>query len=425
MARSVHKDDGSFRAIAWAAAAWQTTSRAHFSAYVCDRSLSRGREVSQRRRQSCAGVRFGHLLMASDLPEHDNGSRNVGLDPFHIQSKFGRRFLERKFRPGKVFVARDRDASSTTAGGGSGGTRKRDHHGDGHGDDDDGRCVLPEIEVLLDREARSVSSLPTEFQSKIFDGSLEPLELERFFNIEKMFFLGAIARIWPAFRSRLVANPRFLSVMAVELIIGFFSKTAAEMRQRGDSFWSEFDFYLSDIMLELVGDFALVWLLSPTLAVFQASPRTSSILSALSSQLERLPKFALQAGASFTPGQRLACLLLKGLQFGLVGFFASIVGHSLTKALVHLRKTLSPQAAQNNVKLAPVLANSISWGTFMALSSNLRYQAVSAIEARALEPLLVGSPALLFTAISFLLRFANTYAGGLHWIQWAKWSGVQ
>lgn len=52
-------------------------------------------------------------------------------------------------------------------------------------------------------------------------------------------------------------------VVSVELAIGFATKTFAEVKTRGDKFWKEFDFYLSDIALELVGDFSLVWLLSP------------------------------------------------------------------------------------------------------------------------------------------------------------------
>mmetsp|Transcript_24756 Transcript_24756/g.97851 ORF Transcript_24756/g.97851 Transcript_24756/m.97851 type:complete len:88 (-) Transcript_24756:3774-4037(-) len=54
-------------------------------------------------------------------------------------------------------------------------------------------------------------------------------------------------------------------VVCVELAIGFGSKTFVEVKVRGERFWKEFDFYLSDIALELVGDFALVWLLSPAM----------------------------------------------------------------------------------------------------------------------------------------------------------------
>jgi hypothetical protein len=37
----------------------------------------------------------------------------------------------------------------------------------------------------------------------------------------------------------------------------------AELRKRGDSFWDEFEFYLSDLMVGLVLDVVLVTLIAP------------------------------------------------------------------------------------------------------------------------------------------------------------------
>ena len=37
----------------------------------------------------------------------------------------------------------------------------------------------------------------------------------------------------------------------------------AELRKRGDDFWSEFEFYLSDLMVGLVLDVVLVTLIAP------------------------------------------------------------------------------------------------------------------------------------------------------------------
>lgn len=39
--------------------------------------------------------------------------------------------------------------------------------------------------------------------------------------------------------------------------------TVAEMRKRGDDFWSEFEFYLSDLLVGLVLDVVLVTLIAP------------------------------------------------------------------------------------------------------------------------------------------------------------------
>jgi len=375
----------------------------------------------QRTRASCLDRR---PITLNGLQLAEDGSAHPVRNELFYHLVEGRRRVRADAKQPRFQVSPSYEYGAVAPGGGSGdGTRSRKYGGD-NDDNEEDRALDPEIEALLRREERGVSSLPEEFQRKVGEGSLAVKDLKRLLIIEKIPLIGALASRWPGLRSRLVANPRFMSVMAVELVIGFFSKSAAEVKQRGRNFWSEFDFYLSDIMLELVGDFALVWLLSPTMNAYRM-PATNSAFTSLLGHLERLPKFALQPGMQYTLGQRSACLLLKGLQFGAVGFCASVVGHSLTKLLVYSRRCLGPQSASSSVKLAPVLANSISWGAFMGLSSNLRYQAVSAVEARMLEPLLAGAPAIVFTTISFLLRFANTYIGGVHWIQWARWTGVQ
>ena len=49
--------------------------------------------------------------------------------------------------------------------------------------------------------------------------------------------------------------------------------TVAEVRKRGQDFWGEFEFYLSDLVVGLVMDVVLVSLMAPV-AVLGAKPRT-------------------------------------------------------------------------------------------------------------------------------------------------------
>lgn len=72
-----------------------------------------------------------------------------------------------------------------------------------------------------------------------------------------------LVKSWPALSNRLSANPKLPIQLGVEISVGFVTKTLAEFQGRGERFWKEFDFYLSDIALEIVGDAMLVWLLSP------------------------------------------------------------------------------------------------------------------------------------------------------------------
>ena len=55
--------------------------------------------------------------------------------------------------------------------------------------------------------------------------------------------------------------------------------TVAEVRKRGDDFWNEFEFYLSDLIVGIVLDVVLVSLLAPV-AVIGARPRAASATGA-------------------------------------------------------------------------------------------------------------------------------------------------
>lgn len=90
--------------------------------------------------------------------------------------------------------------------------------------------------------------------------------------------LGWLASRWPGLRNRLAANRRLALQMVVEISVGVVTKTLAELQGRGERFWKEFDFYLSDIALEVFGDALLVWLLSPV-ALSRAAGRLDVLLS--------------------------------------------------------------------------------------------------------------------------------------------------
>lgn len=49
--------------------------------------------------------------------------------------------------------------------------------------------------------------------------------------------LGAICRALPAFRDRVMGNPRFLLLLALEEVLGNSAKMTAEIQGRGKDFW--------------------------------------------------------------------------------------------------------------------------------------------------------------------------------------------
>lgn len=199
-------------------------------------------------------------------------------------------------------------------------------------------------------------------------------EVKRLKEVYSIPVLGAIARRWPALRFRLMANARLPLQMGVEVCIGFTTKTVAEVRGRGERFWKEFDFYLSDLALELFGDAMLVWLLSP--------------VALAGGPVRMLPRHAGQVG-NFILSERIVAFIWKGVQFGMVGFTSSMVGHGLTSWLVKVRNASGHKIG--DVSLAPVVPNSLAWGSFLMVSSNSRYQAVNCIEQRVLDRFLGGN----------------------------------
>jgi len=112
-------------------------------------------------------------------------------------------------------------------------------------------------------------------------------------------------------------------------------------------------------------------------------------------------------------------ILYRGTQFFLVGFSTSVVGHSLTKWAVES----NAKGLEEATHLAPVLDNSLGWGAFMAVSSNMRYQLVNGIEERVLD---VFVPNRVINSLATLgIRFTNCFAGGVHWVWFARRTGLQ
>ena len=74
--------------------------------------------------------------------------------------------------------------------------------------------------------------------------------------------------------------------------------------------------------------------------------------------------------------------------------------------------------------MPPLGMTALTWGLFMGVSSNLRYQAVFCAE-RAVDKALAGRLPQLAYVTSLVLRFANNIVGGEQFVDLARWTGVQ
>ncbi|KAK3247810.1 hypothetical protein CYMTET_42702 [Cymbomonas tetramitiformis] len=323
------------------------------------------------------------------------------------------------------FLTANAEHVSDAPAGGSGGSG-----GSGGGDDDEsaggGFPIPAEIAALLSTSGRTPESLPPLLASALASGALSADILKKYLLLEKAFLSKFFLR-FNGFLERLLADPLFMTKVGIEVGVGICTKTAAELERRRGKFWQEFDFVVADVIMALIADFMLVWLPAPTIALRPCK------VTGLQKFMCQLPDNAFQKvllkGEHFSIAQRAAAVGVNGSKLLGVGLFSSFVGTGLTNGIRMIKKSVSGAAAEQTKEAdsnePPLLQTSLAYGSYMATSSNLRYQLMAGVfEQRMLEPLLHGNNALLSLS-SFVLRTGNTFLGSLLWVDYARWIGVQ
>jgi len=261
-----------------------------------------------------------------------------------------------------------------------------------------------------------------------------------------------------AIRDRIIADPRFLFKLGVEVGIDYCCATIAEVRKRADKFWDELEFYFSDIIVGVVVDGALVTMMAPR-ALMGAMPRpvaSGGILGAIRKYTTSLPSSmfekSIPGARVFTVSQRLMCVVVKFLEYSLIGIACGAVGQSLTNGITRLTNKVNSHGADeasdggnkdqkkkkkgkkgdatevvevhNKNKEPPVLETALVWGLFMGVSSNLRLQVVVGLE-RLCDFFIGARFPMLNNAATVGIRFVNNIIGGENFIDMARWAGVQ
>lgn len=277
---------------------------------------------------------------------------------------------------------------------------------------------------MLLAAGRALESLPPDLAAALAAGKVSVEVLNRYLAFSGSALLAPLMKI-PGFRERLLADPQFFVKVAIEVGIGIFTKSTAEYTKRGAQFKDELDFVAANVMMALVADFMLVWLPAPTLSF---APKLAVKRNAVSAFLASCPENAFQKVPTgykpFTVAQRGGAVLRNGAKLLGVGFGASLLGVSCTNALIAARQFLDPAWAPQNAP-QDVLAMSAAYASYMAVSSNLRYQVIAGVvEERGIEVLFKGSPALC-SALSFVVRTGNTFLGSLMWVDYLRLIGLQ
>ena len=346
--------------------------------------------------------------------------------------------------PLRAFSAGAADADALLGGGGGGGNSSNGGGGsakprptDEAGDDDDDETGE---ETYLDAAAAAAAAaskgitLPADFLAAAASpGGLRASTLAAYAAL-----LGAgsplspvaraLAAALPFVRDRLLRDPRYLFKVAAEVAIDAGCATVAEVRKRGDGFWDEFEFYLSDLVVGCVLDVVLVTLMAPAMPigkgskVLAASSRSlaAKIVAPIRKAASKVPSAVLEASVPgarpYSLAQRTGCLFVKFGEYSLAGMGCGLIGQSVANGLMAAKREFSERRAAAAAKEEgkgekkpaaivhltppPVGMTALTWGLFMGVSSNVRYQIVYGLE-RAVDM----TVSFFFRVFSFFFLF--------------------
>ncbi|OMO90276.1 hypothetical protein COLO4_19273 [Corchorus olitorius] len=280
-------------------------------------------------------------------------------------------------------------------------------------------------EVMKEAEARGVK-LPSDMMEAAKSNGLRKLFLLRYLDLQgSVWPLGFLMKYCSMLRNRMLADPSFLFKVGTEIVIDSCCATFAEMKKRGKDFWSEFELYLADLLVGIVVDIALVGMLAPY-ARFGQPSASRGLFGRLQHACAALPSSVFEAerpGCSFSVKQRIATYFYKGVLYGSVGFGCGLIGQGIANLVMTAKRNI--RKSEEDIPVPPLLQSAALWGVFLAVSSNTRYQIINGLE-RLVEasPVAKQVPPVAM-AFTVGVRFANNIYGGMQFVDWAKWSGVQ
>ncbi|CAA0832629.1 reticulata-related 1 [Striga hermonthica] len=305
-------------------------------------------------------------------------------------------------------------------GGGGGG------EGDGgDGDEEEFGPIMKYDEVLIEAERRG-AVLPADMLEAAKTTGLRRLILIRYLDFQGAAWpLGFLMRYCSMLRDRMLVDPSFLFKVGTEIVIDSCCATFAEVKKRGKDFWAEFELYAADLLVGIVVDIALVGMLAPYARIGKQSV-SSGFFGRLQHACGALPSSVFEAarpGIRFSTQQRIATYFYKGILYGSVGFGCGLIGQGIANMIMTAKRSF--KKSEEDVPVPPLVQSAALWGVFLAVSSNTRYQIINGLE-RFVEasPLAKKMPPLAM-AFTVGVRFANNIYGGMQFVDWARWSGVQ
>ncbi|KAK3443838.1 hypothetical protein EUGRSUZ_B03901 [Eucalyptus grandis] len=310
-------------------------------------------------------------------------------------------------------------------GGGGGGDNGGGGGGGGEREEEEFGPILKYEDVLRETEARG-AKLPDDMLEAAKSTGLRELILRRYLDLQGSYWpLGFLMKHCSMLRNRMLADPSFLFKVGTEIVIDSCCATFAEVQKRGKDFWSEFELYMADLLVGVVVDIALVGMLAPYVRIGQKS-MSRSLFGRIQHACGSLPSSVFEAerpGCRFSVKQRIATYFYKGVLYGSVGFGCGLIGQGIANLIMTAKRNI--KKSEEDIPVPPLIQSAALWGVFLAVSSNTRYQIVNGLE-RLVEasPMAKNVPPVTM-AFTVGVRFANNIYGGMQFVDWAKWSGVQ
>ncbi|XP_022745063.1 protein RETICULATA, chloroplastic-like [Durio zibethinus] len=309
------------------------------------------------------------------------------------------------------------------------------NNGGGGGADGDGEKGDPEEEefgpimtfeeVMKETEARG-ATLPSDMLEAAKSVGIRKLLLLRYLDLQGSSWpLGFAMRSWGMLRNRMLADPSFLFKIGTEIVIDSCCATLAEVQKRGKDFWAEFELYVADLLVGVVVNIALVGMLAPYARIGQPSI-SKGYLGRMQRAYGALPSSVFEAerpGCRFTVKQRIATYFYKGVLYASVGFACGIIGQGIANLIMTAKRSM--KKSKEDIPVPPLLKSAALWGVFLAVSSNTRYQIINGLEQLVEASPLAKQVPPVAMAFTVGVRFANNIYGGMQFVDWARWSGVQ
>jgi len=268
------------------------------------------------------------------------------------------------------------------------------------------------VEAVMQEWYRTMSDLPAGLLQAFEMGLISSAQMVRYLSINARPTVARfVSRALPqtvsrAFIGRMIADPAFLHKMFFEQATTICCSAWWELNHRRDRIKQEWDLALMNVLTVSLCNAAIVWSLAPCRSygtTFQFN---------LQNALQKLPNNIFERSyplREFDMQKRIHSFFYKAAELCMVGMAAGAANGALSNLIS------SKKEGRSSVVVPSVSTSSLSYGAFLGLSGNLRYQILYGLE-RALHDRFDVLGVVIFTSAA--LRMLNIQIGDVTRLAW-------